>query len=146
MARYSASDRATGPGAVGLPLSAITAAAGSGGSVREVEVVNLTSNTVELKLIRLFAAGTPGAALSMGKYSLNRNSPQMTVFNTYSASPAGSQDAGYSTMLPAIPGVGEIWGFGDTGYEIPAGTANGLGICVACGVGQLTRFRYTWDE
>jgi len=39
-----------------------------------------------------------------------------------------------------------VWTFGDTGLEIDAGTANGVGVVVATGTGQVIDFYVVWDE
>jgi hypothetical protein len=146
MARYSTGLRATGVGSTTLPFAALAAAAGSGGKVVEVGVFNTVAVAVAVKLVRLTTAGTPGAGTVEAEHYPDGNTPQCTGFDVYTTTGPTLIDLGYRTVLGAAIGAGVIWTFGDTGLVIPAGVANGIGIILAVGTGQICDWYTVWDE
>ena len=50
------------------------------------------------------------------------------------------------TTLGAAVGSGWVWTFGDEGLQIPEGTANGIGIYIPTGTGQILDYYIFWDE
>lgn len=146
MARFSAGCLTTA-GSTTLPIISLYAAAGSGAKIREIGVFNTTSTAVALKLTRMTTAGTQGAGLTEAKQWPNGPAAAATAFNTHSSSgPTLGDDLGYRTVLGAAVGAGMVWTFGDTGLEITAGTANGIGIIPENGTGQACQAYIVWDE
>ncbi len=125
-------------------LSLYSIASGVTIKVREIGVFNTTATAWDCKLIKMTAAGTPGAGLTEQSYDPNYT-PQATGFQTHSATGA-NVDLGYRASIGAAIGAGIIWTFGDTGIMIPAGTANGIGIGLENGTGQICQAYFVWDE
>lgn len=146
MARYSAGTRSAGAGSTTLPIGSLYAAAGSGARLREVGIFNTTNTAVAVRLVRLTTQGTPGAGLTEAKHDPNSAAAAATAFDTHTAAPTLGDDLGYRAALGASIGSGIVWVFGDAGLVIPAGTANGVGIIVATGTGQVLDWYMVWDE
>src|SRR6266508_2525260 len=68
---------------------------------------------------------------------------EVGVFNTTTTSTSVAL-ARFSTA--GTPGAGVIFTFGGKGLRVPAGTANGVGLYVPNGTGQIWDFYYAWDE
>lgn len=145
MPRYSAAGR-SGTGTTLLPAFAIAAAASVGCRVREIGIFNTTTTAAAFMVVRLSTAGTPGTALTEIAHSINAPTSSCQVANTYSSTGPTLSTALYQATLGAAAGAGVIWTFGDTGIEVDAGTANGLGVAVATGTGQVIDFYIVWDE
>jgi hypothetical protein len=145
MARYSAGALTTA-GSTTLPIISLYSAASVGGSLRAVGLTNTTSTAVYLKLVRLTSAGTPGAGLTEGKHNPDSPAASCTAFTTHSANPSLGDDLGYRWALGAAVGAGLIETFGDTGFRISTGTANGIGVIVESGTGQPIEAYLVWDE
>ena len=147
MPRYSAAGRSTGAGSTLLPLFAVAGASSPdrGCRVREIGIFNTTTTAAAFMVVRLTTAGTPGTALTEIAHSSDAPTSSCQVANTYGAGPTLST-ALYQATLGAAAGAGVIWTFGDTGIEVPGGTANGLGVAVATGTGQVIDFYIVWDE
>jgi hypothetical protein len=145
MPRYSSGAR-TGPGSTILPVISLYGIAGIGGTLREIGLTNTTLTEVALKLVRLTSAGTPGAGLVEGKHEPESPPASCTAFTTHTAAPTLGDDLGYRAILGAAIGSGIIWTFGSKGLIIPAGAANGIGVIVASGTGQVLDADIVWDE
>lgn len=144
MARHSAGVT-TGAGSATLPLISLYAIALHGGALRELGFWNTTAVATALKLMRLTTAGTQGAGLGETAHDLNFP-PQCTAFTTHTVAPTLGGDLGYRCRLGASIGAGIIWTFGDTGIVIPKGAANGVGLIVASGAGQILDAYVVWDD
>lgn len=145
MARYSIAGRATVVGTAARAIASLFAASGSGGRLREVGVSNTTTTAVAVALARFTAATNVGAGLTEAKHDPNSPAAAMTGF----AGHTGDGTAGdilAQTTLGAAAGAGIIWTFGDNGLVIPAGTANGVGILIPTGTGQICDYYFIWDE
>lgn len=146
MARYTAGTRSTGAGSTTLAVGSLFAVASRSAFLREVGIFNTTTTAVAVRLARLTAAGTPGAGLTEEKYHGTDDTPDMTAFDTHTVAPtiaAGNLRVG---AIGAAIGAGIIWTFAEPGIYIPAGTANGVGILVATGTGQILDWYMEWDE
>lgn len=147
MARYSVGTRATGIGSTSLPMGAVCGVANQGGYVVEFGVFNTTTTAVAIKLVRLTTAGTPGSALTEAKHDYNESpAPNLAAFDVYTSTGPTLIDLGYRAPLGAAIGSGIVWTFGDKGLHIPAGTANGIGVVLATGTGQIVDWYAVWDE
>jgi hypothetical protein len=71
--------------------------------------------------------------------------PLATVFAGHTGDGTVGQILRQGT-LGAAAGAGVIWTFGNGGIVVPSGTANGIGIIVPTGTGQICDIEYTWDE
>lgn len=148
MPRFSAGDR-TGAGSTTLPIISIYSGAASTGTVREIGVFNTTTTTVELYLCRLTTTGTQGANLVEARHNPKKSAPSCTVVGTHTVAPTLGDDLGYRAVLGAAAGV--VWTFGDDGVVVTAAdavedAANGVGVLVENGTGQICQAWIVWDE
>jgi hypothetical protein len=144
MARYSAGTR-TGAGSTTLPIISLYSSAAVNPTIVEIGVWNTTTTAVALKLCKLTTAGTPGAGLTETGHEANSAAAACTAFTTHTVT-ATIVDMGYNTQLGAAIGSGVVWTFGDKGLSVPIGTANGIGVIVATGTGQVCDAYIVWDE
>lgn len=113
--------------------------------LREVGVFNTTAIAAYVALARFTNATGVGAGLSEAQWDTESGAPVATGFAGHTAD--GAVGGVFRTMpLPAAVGGGVIWTFGDGGIEIPAGTANGIGVICPSGTGQIMTYYFDWDE
>ncbi len=146
MSRYTVGTRSAGAGSTTLPVGSLYAVASRSCFVREVGVFNTTTTAVAVRLARLTTAGTQGSGLTEEKYHGTDDTPDMTAFDTHTVGPTIATGNLRVAPLGAAIGAGVIWTFAEPGLYIPAGTANGLGIVVATGTGQVLDWYMEWDE
>jgi len=144
MGRFSGSLR-TGAGTATLPMASLYAVAASGGKLVEFGVFNTTVTAVALKLMRLDTAGTKPAAITDNEDDQDGPVALCTVHNTHTVLPTLDEEIRRVTLGAAI-GSGIIWTFGKNGIAIPSGTANGIGIILSTGTGQICDVYFVWDE
>lgn len=146
MARYSAVAIGSVAGTVARPQISAYGAAGQGFILREAAIFNTTTTAARYSLVRLTAQGTPGAGLTEAEF-WTEGAITVTAFTTHTA------DATLGAAVAAMPigaavGAGTIltfYGEGN-GLYVPAGTANGIGIILASGTGQVADCHLIWDE
>lgn len=146
MARFSGGALSAGAGSTTLPLASIYAAAAVSGALREVGVFNTTATNVNVKLVRLTTTGTQGAAITAAAQVDRSAAASCALFNTHTLAPTLGADLGYRASLGAAIGSGVIWTFGDRGIEWAVGTANGIGVIIESGTGQVCEIYFVWDE
>jgi hypothetical protein len=146
MAMYSVAGRATGAGTTLRPAVSLYAPAGSGGAIREIGIFNTTVTACVYRVARLTAQGTPGTGLTEVEYDEDSPPPLMTAFDTHSADATVATGSFRQAALGAAIGSGVIWTFGARGLVIPPGTANGVGVILATGTGQILDFYIDWEE
>ena len=147
MARFSAGARATGAGTTTLPTQALYATANGRPILREVAVFNTTTNACIYELVTLNTAGTPGAGLTEGKWADQSGAPDSVAFQAFSSTaPTIDQRLGILFPLAAFVGAGVIRTFPGDGIRVPVGTANGIGLIVHTGTGQICDIDWSWDE
>ncbi len=144
MSRFGVGGR-TGAGSTTLPIISLYAVAAAGCQLREIGFFNTTAVAVALKLVRLDTAGTKPAVLTDGEYNPDGPVALCGVHLTHTVGPTIDEEFKRTTLGAAI-GSGIIWTFGATGLIIPAGTANGLGLVVSVGTGQICDAYIDWDE
>ncbi len=145
MARYISAVTSTGAGSVTLPIVSVYAIAAVGFELREVACFNTTVTASRNRLQRLTTTGTVGAALTEAKYDDDSAPASCTGVNTHTVAPTLGDGLHMLPMGAAI-GSGTILTFYDKGIECPVGTANGLGIIVLSGTGQIADVNLIWDE
>lgn len=145
MARYSTGVR-TAAGSTTLPIISLYSAAAVRGKIREIGVFNTTTTALALALRRLTTTGTQGAALTKAKYDQDSAAASSGTFTTHTVAPTLGDDLGYRAAVGAAVGAGVIWRFDDSGLLLPVGVANGIGIIVAVGTGQICDAYIIWDE
>ena len=143
--RYTFGMRGTVVGTSARAMMSLFAPAGSGGALREVGVFNTTTTALAIALARFTNATGVGAGQTEGEYQEDGQPPLCTIFAGHTADGAVGQVLRQAT-LGAAAGAGVIWTFGDSGVVIQPGTANGLGILVPTGTGQICDLYMDWDE
>lgn len=146
MPRYSAGGRSTGAGSTTLPVGSIYSGAAGPTKIVEIGVFNTTAVAAAIKLVRLTSTGTQGAGLTEAPHENDASGAVATAFDTHSAAPTLGNDLGYRASLGAAIGAGVIWTFDNGGLRIAPGVANGVGIIVASGTGQILDWYVVWDE
>lgn len=143
--RYTFGMRGTVVGTSARAMMSLFAIANIGARLREVGVFNTTTTALAIALARFTNATGVGAGQTEGEYDENAAAPSATIFAGHTADGGVGQILRQAT-LGAAPGAGVIWTFGDSGIIIQPGTANGLGILVPTGTGQLCDLYFDWDE
>jgi hypothetical protein len=146
MARHSGSLRTASAGSITLPSAALAASASNGFVLREVAVFNTTITACLYKLVRLSTAGTPGAAATEAEWDLDGPAPTATLAGVYTSTAPTTTELGIVFPLGAAIGSGVVRTFGGSGIRCPVGVANGIGVMLATGTGQILDIDVTWDE
>ncbi len=144
MARFSAGGR-TSAGSTLLPIISLYAVAATGAIIREVGVFNTVATEVALKLSRLDTAGTKPAALTDAEHNQDGPVALCGTHLTHTVGPTIDEEIKRVTLGAAI-GSGIIWVFGGSGLIVPSGTANGVGLVVSAGTGQICDAYIEWEE
>jgi hypothetical protein len=145
MARYSFGMRATVVGTAARAIASIFATASGGFRLVEVGVTNTTTTAITVALARFTAATNVGAGQTEGEYDTDGVPPLATVFAGHTGDGTVGQILRQASVGAAV-GAGVIWTFGNGGIIVPSGTANGIGITIPQGTGQLCDIDFTWDE
>jgi hypothetical protein len=145
MARFAVSGRATIVGTAALPLVSLYATAAVRPRLLEIGLFNTTATALAVSLNRLTTAGTPGAGLTEVSEDSPDHTPVATAFAGHTAGPTIGGELRRASLGAAV-GSGVIWTFSEAGVEIPAGTANGVGVIVPTGTGQVLDFYLSWLE
>lgn len=145
MARFAVSGRATIAGTNLLPLVSLYAVAACRPAIAEVGLFNTTATAAAVSLNRLTTAGTQGAGLTEVAEDDDLQVALATGFAGHTAGPTVGGEVRRATLGAAV-GSGIIWTFGPKGLQIPAGTANGVGVIVPTGTGQVLDYYIAWDE
>ena len=145
MSRYSIAGRATVAGTSARAIASLFAPASSGGRIREVGVFNTTTTALAIALARFTNATGVGAGLTEAEYDENAPPPLCTGFAGHTADGGVGQIFRQASLGAAI-GAGVIWTFGDTGLVIALGTANGIGVLIPTGTGQICDYYIDWEE
>lgn len=144
MARYSFGLR-TGAGSTALPLISLYAIANRSGAIREIGVSNASAVAFSVAVQRLSTAGT-APTQTEAEYWVDGPPPGMDGRGTHTVGPTITAGFIRVAAIGAAIGAGVIWTFGGTGLLIPAGTANGIGVVVSTGTGQIADCYIDWEE
>lgn len=145
MSRYSFGMRGTVVGTAARAMMSIFSSASANFRLLEVGIFNTSVTAVTVALARFTAATNVGAGQTEGEYDTDGPPPLATVFAGHSGDGTVGQILRQVRLAPA-DGAGVIWTFGDKGIVVPSGTANGIGVIVPTGTGQLCDLDFTWDE
>ena len=146
MARFSTGFRTTGAGTTLLPMASLYAVAGSGGILRQVSIFNTTATAAVYRLVRLDSAGTKPAAETDNEYDQNGPVALCLAHNLHTSTGPTIDEEIERLPVGAAIASGVIFPFGGSGIIIPLGTANGVGIVVATGTGQICDVGFVWEE
>lgn len=145
MARFSAGVR-TGTGTNLLPATALVGATTVRPRIAEVHVSNTTALEVNIALVRLTTAGTPGASVTIVRESDTSQTSLAAVNNTYTVGPTITAGLLRNFTIGAAKGSGIMWTFGPLGLVVPDVAAAGVGIIFPTGTGQVLDVTWVWDE
>lgn len=143
MSRFAVSGRATIVGTSALPLVSLYATTAVSPHVVEVGLWNTTATAVTVSLNRLTTAGTQGAGLTEVPEDDPVHVAVATGFAGHTAGPTVGGELRRATLGAAI-GSGVIWTF--QSITIAAATANGVGVIVPTGTGQILDYHIVWEE
>lgn len=146
MARYSVAGRGTVVGTNVRAIASLFSTASGIGIIREISVANTTSTAVCVGVIRFSAATNVGAGLTEAKYDVNAFPPTCTGFAGHTGDGTTTGGTIEQVSLGAAVGSGWVWTFGDEGLRIDIGTANGIGIYIPTGTGQILDYKICWTE
>ena len=144
--RCSVAGRSTVAGTTLRAVASVFGTATKGFRLRECGVFNTTTTGVAVALVRFTNATGVGAGLTAVQWDVQHDpAPLATPFAGHTADGAVGSQIRQASLGAAI-GSGVIWTFGDVGFAINIGTANGLGIICPTGTGQILDFYYDWEE
>lgn len=147
-ARYVvAAISAAAPAATTRPQGSLYAPAGSGFGLIEAHFIGAAAGTAKRgKLTKMTTRGTVGAALTEAAYDNDAPAATAEGFTTHTAGNPGSSDVIMHYDITSGVSHGLFWGFPEEPYEVPAGTANGVGFLVnATGLGVADAV-FVWEE
>lgn len=157
MSRFAVGTIATGAGltgatGTGLPFGSLYGATTVTPRIREIGLFNTTTTACSVKLVRLTAAGTKGASITVPGATtlqgLNAVDPSLavaTAFQAHSVAPA-YVETGYRCQIGAAIGSATIWTFDDWELTIAASATAGLGFIPDAGTGQIISWYIKWIE
>jgi len=152
MARFAVGAKTTVAVNSLMPIISLFPTATVVGEVREVGVFNPTTTAFDIRLVRITAGGTVGAALTEACLTNPGDVANCMAFNTHTGGTPTFVDLGYRASIGAAIGAGVIWTIGDVGGNLPAtaGTLNGWGVVGAqegaSGTVQICQAYFIWDE
>lgn len=137
----------TTAGSTTLPLCALIGSASGRIRIVEIGVFNTTSTAVNLSLVRLSTAGTPGTAATSRLTDAGDGATAVgTLRNTYSSTAPTTTDLGIRFILPATAGVGVVFTYPDDVLTIDKVANAGIGLVVESGTGQAVMTYWRWYE
>jgi hypothetical protein len=140
---HSVAGTATVVGTSVRAIASVFGTASFGCRVRQIELFNTTTTACSYALVRFTNATGVGAGLTEVDHDINP--AQCTAFAGHTGD--GAVTAPYDVYeFPAAQGGGFIKTYGDSGILVPVGTANGFGVILLTGTGQILRYKYTWEE
>lgn len=141
--RMSAAGRSSIAGTSVRAQFSLFGSASFGASIIEITITNTTTTAFAAALARFTAATNVGSGLTEVAHGINP--PQCTGFagHTGDASPGS---AFLQRSIGAAIGAGTTWSFAPGELIVPVGTANGIGIIIPTGTGQISDFEIVWDE
>ena len=146
MARYSVAGRGTVAGTNVRAIASLFNTAAGSFAIREISVANTTAVAVCVGVIRFSAATNVGTGLTEAQYDPTSFPPLATAFAGHTGDGTTAGGTIEQVTLGAAVGSGWVWTFGDSGLRATVGTANGVGIYIPTGTGQILDFKICWDE
>jgi len=145
MARFSIAGRSTIAGTTVRALASLFATTGVRPRIREIGVFNTTNTALAIAVVRFTNATGVGAGLTEVAESDTAQSAIATGFAGHTADGAVGSPIRQASLGAAI-GAGVIWTWSDVGLVLPNTTADGVGIIIPTGTGQICDYSITWDE
>jgi hypothetical protein len=145
MARFAAGFR-TGAGSTTLPIASLYSPANNQLVIYEIGVFNTTATALAVAVQRLTTTGTQGAGQTEIGIDDTIATALGTSFTTHTVAPTITAGFIRNATLGAAVGSGVIWTFSERGLRIPQGVANGVGITIPTGTGQVCDVYLEWSE
>jgi hypothetical protein len=145
MATYSASVL-TGAGTATLPMCALVGNGTIRALIREIGVFNTTATAVDVSLVRLSTAGTPGSNATTQSEGAGTAAATAILKGTYTGSAPTTIIAGRRAQLGAAIGSGVIWTFPGNGLVIDNVANAAVGLILGTGTGQACVCSFAWEE
>ena len=142
---HSVAGLASGVGSTTLPCVSIFSPSGNGFVIRELACWNTTATACVYKWQRFTAVGTAGSGLTEMEWDESGVAPTATAFDAHSVAPTNGLVIEYMPIGAAI-GAGYYFTYGDSGIVVAPGTANGVGLMLASGTGQILAYKIVWEE
>lgn len=135
-----------GAGSTTLPGGSIYAGADKNIYLKELHLFNTVAIVSSYDLVRLDTAGTkPAAITNEAPYDPNGDVGTATIHAAHTVGP--TIDEFFERMVfGPVEGSGYILTFGGPGIVIPKGVANGIGIVLTGGTGQILDATFVWEE
>ena len=144
---YTIAGKTAGVGSTTLPCLSIYSPSTNGFVIREFAVWNMTNTSCVYRIARLTSAGTPGTGLTEIEYAEDLRAPTATAFEPHTGTAPSVATASIRFMpIGAAIGAGYYWTWGGKGLVVPSGTANGVGLILAEGTGQILGYHIDWEE
>jgi len=143
VARFAVAGRSTVAGTNVRALASIFATTAVTPIIYEIGVFNTTATAVAVGVARFTNATGVGAGLT----EIALGDPvHVAVATGFAGHTADGAISGLvrAAVLGAAIGSGVIWTFAN-GLTIPSGTANGVGITIPTGTGQICDYYIEWD-
>jgi hypothetical protein len=140
---HSVAGTATVVGTSVRAIASVFGTAAFGFRLRQVQLWNTTASACTYALVRFTNATGVGAGLTEVAHDINP--PQCTAFAGHTGDGAVGSPLDVFE-LPASIGGGIVMPYGDGGILSPVGAANGIGVILLTGTGQILRYKYTWEE
>lgn len=144
MSTHSIAGRSTVVGTTLRALASLFSVASKGGRLREVGVFNTTATALAIALVRFTNATGVGAGLTEVDWD-DEMVTNLTGFAGHTADGAVGSPIRQASLGAAV-GSGVIWTFGGNGFKVLSGTANGVGIIIPTGIGQICDYYFDWEE
>jgi len=140
---HSVAGTATVVGTSVRGIVSVFSTASFGFRLRQIALYNTTSTACTYAAVRFTNATGVGAGLTEVTHDINP--PQCTAFAGHTSD--GTVGSPFDVFeLPAAIGGGIIMPYDGAGILSPIGTANGIGIILLSGTGQILRYKLTWEE
>lgn len=146
MPRHTVAGRSTIVPTNLLPGVSLYATAAVRPKIIEFHVFNTATTAFVAALQRLSSATGVGAGLTEAAEDDPDHVALATAFAGHTSGPTITAGEVRRATLGASIGSGVMWTFGERGLQIPAGTANGIGLTCPTGTGQTFDYTIVWDE
>ena len=143
--RFAVAGRSTVAGTTVRAMASLYATAAKRPKILEIGVFNTTVTALAIAVVRFTNATGVGAGLTEVCLEDPVSVAIATGFAGHTADGAVGSPVRQASLGAAV-GSGVIFTFGGRGFEIPEGTANGVGIITPTGTGQICDYYIEWDD
>lgn len=145
MARFAIAGRATVVGTTVRGQASLFATTGVRPRIKEIGVFNTTTTAFAIAVVRFTNATGVGTGLTEVTVTDTAQAAIATGFAGHTADGAVGSPIRQASLGAAI-GSGVIFTFGEPGLVIPNTAADGVGIIIPTGTGQIGDYYIEWEE